>query len=174
MYKTLAFCFIVFLSSCSENDVPSNILSIEKMKPILWEQLKADIYTRENLVSDSLKNKNLVLENEKLQMQIFKHFNISKENFYESYYYYLKHENLIGQVLDTLIAEQTRANLELLKNQHSGNDLINIINIFTEAFMKPRPIFTLQPDTLPSENEIKQPNYDPYKKYNVPKEFNPK
>ena len=173
MYKTLAIFFIVFLSSCSDNDVPRNILSVEKMKPILWQQLKAEIYTKENLVLDSVKNKHLSFENEKLQMQIFKNNNITKDEFYKSYAYYLSHEDKLGLILDSLIAQQTRANLEDLKGQYNSNDLMNTRNIFLEVVMKPKPIFTLNPDTLPKEKELQFFNSNSHNNFNVPQKFNP-
>ena len=185
MYKIFAICFIIFLASCSDNDVPINILSAEKMQPILWQQIKAEIYTRENLISDSIKSKNLSLENEKLQMQIFRNNNVTKEEFYKSYNYYLKHEDKFSELLDSIIAKQTRANLVDLQSQYGGNSNQNTKNIFLDSLFKPIPIFTLDPDTLKKENIIStdssqkinifnpSKNYNPHKNLSVPNKFNP-
>jgi hypothetical protein len=129
------------------------------MRPILWQQIKADIYTRENLVSDSIKNKDLYFENEKIQMQIFKNYGITKEEFYESYKYYLAHEDKLGIIIDTMIAQQTRINFEEMTNQANSNRP-KPTNIFIQELLKKKPIFSMSPDTLPKEIIITNPSFN--------------
>jgi hypothetical protein len=147
MYKiVLLICCIIF-AGCNASDVPRNILSLEKMRPILWQQIKADIYTRENLVSDSIKNKDLYFENEKIQMQIFKNYGVTKEEFYESYKYYLNHEDKLGIIIDTMIAQQTRINFEEMTGA-SKNYGSTPKNIFKDELLKKQPTFSMFPDTF--------------------------
>lgn len=159
MYRVFGFLFIILIASCSSNDVPRNILSPDKMSPILWQQIKADIFTRENIVNDSLKKNDLSFENEKLQMQIFKNFGVTKEEFYRSYNYYITHEDKFAVMIDTLIARQTSANLEYLKNQGRNYELTKK-NIFLEFLLQKKPVFSMNPDTLPNENIMKYNNFN--------------
>jgi Domain of unknown function (DUF4296) len=150
MYKIILLICCIIFAGCSPGDVPRNILSVEKMRPILWQQIKADIYTKENLVNDSLKNKDLYFENEKMQMQIFKNYGISKEEFYESYNYYLTHEDKLGVMIDSMIALQTRINFDEMINQ-ANSSRPKPRNIFIQEMIKKKPIFSMSPDTLPKE-----------------------
>jgi Domain of unknown function (DUF4296) len=147
MYKIILLICCIIFASCNTGDVPNRILSVEKMRPILWQQIKADIYTRENLVNDSLKNKDLYFENEKMQMQIFKNYGISKEEFYESYNYYLTHEDKLSVMVDSMIALQTRVNFEEMTGA-SNNYGRKPKNIFKEELLKKQPTFSMYPDTL--------------------------
>lgn len=162
--------------SCSTSDVPKNLLSEEKMRQVLWQQIKADIYTRENFVNDSLKKKNLYFENEKLQMQIFKNYGITKEEFYESYNYYLANEDKLTIMIDTMIAKQTRANFELFNHQSDGYRP-KPKNIFVEELLKKRPIFSMYPDTLehplPKVLENALPKLSPMENIFKKRKFNP-
>lgn len=176
MYKFVLLIVCIIVASCNYSDLPKNILPAGKMQPILWEQIKADIYTRENLINDSLKNKNLNFENEKLQMQIFKNYGISKKTFYESYDYYLTHEDKLAIMIDTLIAKQTRANFEELTNQ-SNIYRQKPKDIFLEELLKKQPIFSMSPDTLKEEKLKQQPKFDtkfkPRFDANLQQTFNP-
>jgi hypothetical protein len=147
MYKFVLLIVCIILISCSTSDVPKNILSEDKMRIILWQQIKADIYTRENLVNDSLKKNDLQFENEKLQTQIFKNNGITKEDFYESYNYYLANEDKLSIMIDTIIAKQTRANFEALSHQLDSYKP-KPKDIFMEDLLKKRLIFSMNPDTL--------------------------
>ena len=152
MRRLFALLALIFIVSCSTNDVPNNILSPDEMKPILWQQIKADVFTKENLSIDSVKKNNLFYENEKLQMQIFKNLGVSKSAFYKSYNYYLTHEEKFAALIDSMIAQQNRENLEYIKNNYNDNLILNRKNIFMEYWLKKRPVFTLTPDTLTEEN----------------------
>jgi hypothetical protein len=147
MYKIILLISCIIFASCNPSDVPRNILPVDKMQPILWQQIKADIYTRENLVNDSLKNKDLYFENEKIQMQIFKNYGITKEAFYESYNYYLTHEDKLGIMVDSMIAVQTRINFEEMTGA-SKNYGPTPKNIFKDELLKKQPTFSMFPDTF--------------------------
>jgi Domain of unknown function (DUF4296) len=159
MYKNVLLIVCIIFASCNPSDVPRNILPVDKMQPILWQQIKADIYTKENLVSDSVKNKNLSFENVKIQAQIFKNYGVTKAEFYESYNYYLANEDKLGVMIDTLIAMQTQANL-LEMTGAANNYGRKPENIFIAELLKKKPVFSMSPDTLPKEIIITHPSFN--------------
>lgn len=73
----------------------------------MWEQTKADAFTREFISKDSLKD--LTIENFKLQEKIFAKYKVDRKTFYKSYDYYLKHEELMKPLLDTIVVRNGRA-----------------------------------------------------------------
>ena len=134
---------IVVLFSCSDNNLPSGILSQEKMEIILWEQMKADAFTKEFISKDS--SKNLVLENLKLQQKLFAQYKIDKEDFYNSYQYYLKHDALMKDVLDSIVAKQTRLHQKEFEQKMRGKRIGDYEDIFKlKEIFKPKAKFKMQ------------------------------
>ncbi len=107
--------FFILLLSCNKNKLPNGILSFDKMEKILWEQTRADAFTQEFIAKDS--SKDLTIENLKLQEKIFSKYKIDKKTFYKSYDYYLKHDELLKKLLDTIVVRNGRArDNERIKN----------------------------------------------------------
>ena len=105
--RPLAFiCFICVAFSCTKKKGPIDILSPDKMEAVLWEQLKADAYTREFISRDSTKD--VVKENLILQEKIFKKHHTDRASFYKSYDWYLAHEEQMRSILDSVIAKEGR------------------------------------------------------------------
>ena len=107
------FLLSLFLLSCKQND--KEILSSDKMENILWELTQADLFTQDFISKDS--SKNLTLENLKLQQKIFAKYKTNKKVFYRSYEYYIKHEELLKPILDSMVLKngRIRENLRLKK-----------------------------------------------------------
>ena len=160
MYKFVLLIVCVIFISCNASNVPNNILPPEKMQQILWQQIKADVYTRENLVNDSLKKTNLSFENEKLQTQIFKNYGTTKEIFYESYNYYLTNEEQLSIIVDSMIAKQTRTYFDELASQNNRY-MPKPKNIFMEEMLKKPSVFSMNPDTLNYNSTNKIPDIVP-------------
>ena len=78
------------------------------MQAVLWDVIKADVFTAEFLKKDS--SKNAAAENLKLQQQIFAIHKVSKADFYRSYDYYKAHTEIFKQVMDSMVvrAEKDR------------------------------------------------------------------
>ena len=96
------------LISCGNNDKrPSGILEEKKMQAVLWDVIKADVYTAQFIKKDSAKN--AAEENLELQQQIFAIHKISKEDFYRSYDYYRSHTAEFQVMLDSMIATAERS-----------------------------------------------------------------
>lgn len=111
------YCFIltILFNNCDSNNLPKGILPFDKMEKIMWEQSKADAFTREFISKDSLKD--LTIENFKLQEKIFAKYKIDRKTFYKSYEYYLQHDELLKPLLDTIVVRNGRArDNERIKN----------------------------------------------------------
>jgi Domain of unknown function (DUF4296) len=144
------FFLIVMLSqifSCRNSKAPSNVLSQEKMETLLWEQMKADAFTKEYVSKDP--SKNLLAENIKLQQKIFSRYNVDKNDFYESYHYYLEHDEAMKTLLDSIVAKQTRIHQKAFEKRMSDNSSIMIKDPFKLMdVLKPAKKFQMQDDTF--------------------------
>lgn len=106
-YIKLLFAGIaVFLLSCSKSSLPKNVLKPEKMQAVFWDYIRADVFTNEFIKKDSTKNPDV--ENARLQQQVFTKHKVSKETFYRSYDYYLKHQGLMKELMDTMLVRQQK------------------------------------------------------------------
>jgi hypothetical protein len=95
----IGFCF----ASCKDkNTLPAGIFDRDKMQAVLGDVLQAESYTNTYLAIDSIKKKDLVLENAKLQHQVFAIHNVTKDEFYTSYDYYRMHPELMAALLDSM------------------------------------------------------------------------
>ena len=105
-------CLALFSCLQSEKD----ILSEDKMEKILWDLTQADVFTQDFISKDSAKN--LTLENFKLQQKIFAKYKTDRKTFYRSYDYYLKHDELLKPLLDSMVVKngRIRETLRLKKN----------------------------------------------------------
>ena len=109
----LSFFLSFFLLSCKQNN--QSILSPDNMEKILWELTQADVFTQDFIIKDS--SINLEKENLKIQLKIFSKNNTDRKSFYKSYDYYLKHEELLKPLLDSIVVRngRIRDNMRLKK-----------------------------------------------------------
>ena len=101
MIRFLMVGIVLGFFGCTGSVIPKDILPPEKMQAVYWDYLRADIMANEYVTRDSSKNDSL--ENAKLQLQVFKIHKITKEEFYKSYEYYLNHQALMKDMLDTML-----------------------------------------------------------------------
>jgi hypothetical protein len=104
-YLTIFCCFSLLLS-CSKSKLPSGVLEPEKMQDVYWDFLQADVFANEFVRKDS--SKSAELENARLLKKIFKIHHVSRETFYKSYQYYLNHQVLMKNMIDTMLVRQKR------------------------------------------------------------------
>lgn len=105
--KSIIYIFIcIFFISCSYSKVPYGIVEPKDMENILWEQMKADAFTKEFIAKNT--SLDLTKENYLIQQKIFAKYKIDKKEFYKSYQYYLAHDDMFKIILDSLITKQTR------------------------------------------------------------------
>lgn len=109
----LSFFLSFFLLCCKQNN--QSILSSDKMEKIVWELTQADVFTQDFIIKDS--SINLEKENLKIQLKIFSKNNTDRKSFYKSYDYYLKHEELLKPLLDSIVVRngRIRENMRLKK-----------------------------------------------------------
>lgn len=120
--KRLALISTFFLFSCgNKNAVPSGILKPAKMQAVLWDVLRADVFTNDFIKKDSTKKPEQELA--KLQQQIFAIHKVSKEEFYKSYEYYKMHPEIMQPMLDSMINKRTRDKYAETKGKPSTDTL---------------------------------------------------
>lgn len=100
--------FALFILSCTRNKVPDGVLKPEKMQAVFWDYLRADVYANEFVRRDSSKNPEL--ENIKMQQQVFQLHKVTRKEFYDSYEFYLKHQDLMKGMMDTMLVRQQKIN----------------------------------------------------------------
>ena len=97
--------FVYFFISCKSN-IKKDILPEEKMQAVMWELIKADVYTNDYLQNDSLIN--APEKNAELQQKIFVEQKISKSQFEKSYDYYIAHPAMMKNIFDTILNRNSR------------------------------------------------------------------
>jgi hypothetical protein len=98
---------LALMSSCGNKEkLPAGILKPAKMQAVLWDVIKADVFTTDYIKKDTAKNS--TAENLKLQQQIFSIHKISKADFYKSYDYYKSNTVVFKKVVDSMIAQAER------------------------------------------------------------------
>ena len=94
-------------SSCINKDkLPAGVLKPEKMQAVLWDVIKAEVFTTDFIKKDS--SKNAAAENLKLQQQIFAIHKITKADFYTSYDYYKTNTVEFKKIIDSMVTQAER------------------------------------------------------------------
>jgi len=96
--------------SCKPKEAKPPV-SQKKMELVLWDMMRADVYTSQFLRKDSTIND--TLENIRLQQKIFNQYKISRKDFEQSYAYYLSKPEVMKAILDSILAKQSRVNQNL-------------------------------------------------------------
>lgn len=102
---TCLLLFMLFIVSCRQKQ-PAAIIPKAKMELILWDFLRADVYTFQYLKKDSLTNDTLA--NIALQNKIFRNYKTSREEFKRSYEYYINRPEEMNAILDSIVSRQSR------------------------------------------------------------------
>ncbi len=98
-------------AGCSDkNSVPSGILPVEKMYPVLWDIIEAEQYA--GILPKDTAHSNQKMEHLRLYEQVLQLHNISREKFQKSYDYYKEHPELNQVLYDSLLAEGHRLQTE--------------------------------------------------------------
>jgi hypothetical protein len=100
-----ALCIIIFITACSGNKLPADVLPREKMQVVLWDLLRSTEY-----VNAFILNKDSTLDRGSVGAQIydevFRMHKVSKSTFDKSLVYYKEHPDLFKQIMDTLEKRQ--------------------------------------------------------------------
>jgi hypothetical protein len=98
---------LALLSSCGNKEkLPAGILKPEKMQAVLWDVIKAEVYTSDFIKKDS--SKNATTENLKLHQQIFAIHKITRADFYTSYDYYKTNTVEFRKIIDSMVTQAER------------------------------------------------------------------
>jgi hypothetical protein len=99
----LMMCAVMFACTDKKSE---GIIEPEKMQDVLWDYIRADVFTTDFISVDT--SKNLPAENVKLQKAIFAKYKITKEDFYKSYTYYQQHPDQMQVLLDSMTVRKRR------------------------------------------------------------------
>lgn len=104
---------IVLMVGCSGKDkIPSGIIPRDKMEKILWDMMEADQYASIYLVKDSSARANEKIESLKLYQTVFQMNKVSRDEFRESYQFYLGRPDLTRSIFDSLLSRGNRLRME--------------------------------------------------------------
>lgn len=109
--RTVACILLVaaILLSCRQQGRENGrIIPKAKMEAILWDIVRADVYTNQYLKKDSLVKD--TVENIRLQNKIFQNYKVTREDFRNSYEYYMARPAEMTVMLDSIIARQSKTN----------------------------------------------------------------
>lgn len=108
-------CVFIFIVSCSDQvKPPRNLIPEKKMESIMWDMVQADRFATTFITRDSLKL-NVRQETFKMYDQVFQLHNISREQFVESYKYYLSQPDLSQKIFDSVASKASRARIDANK-----------------------------------------------------------
>lgn len=120
----------LIVSACiNKNDVPQNIIKPQKMQKVMMDMLLADAVNSEMSSRDT--NFKLTAQNKYRFEQIFKNHQISKDQFYKSYNYYLSHPDIFKPITDSIasISERIRTielRVDTNQTKPNGNNIKHI------------------------------------------------
>jgi ribosomal protein L16 Arg81 hydroxylase len=105
---------MLILAGCKRNDgVPGDILPRDRMEKVLWDMIQADEYSNQYLSKDSTRI-NVKKETIKLYGQVLQINKVSKEDFKNSFQYYLRRPDLEKKMFDTLFERARRQRTAVL------------------------------------------------------------
>lgn len=107
--RGFAIIFISLFISCSGSEVPDKVLSPDKIRPIVFDLLRADEFVNNFLVKDTLLKRDV--EAIKLYDKVFKLHNVTASEFFSSYKYYQAHPDVNKKLIDSLDAFVNRKRL---------------------------------------------------------------
>ena len=114
-YKVMLLAF-VFITSCNNSRIPSDIIKPPQMQDILWDMIRGDVLAQEIVRGDSTRN----IKNESfaIAQKVFSIHHINRDKFETSMDFYTKHPELLKIIFDSLKAVKTRSRyLKIEKNR---------------------------------------------------------
>lgn len=107
---------MLFGIACSSGPVPGSIIPPHKMKAIVFDLTKSDMYVNNYVLKDScLKSKD---QHIKMYEQVFLIYNVTQKDFYKSLTYYQQHPNINKILLDSILAYANRQREVMFKETH--------------------------------------------------------
>lgn len=105
MMRRLLVWFIPLLFSCSSQDQqPRNLIQPEEFEKVFWDVIEVNTYAKNYLLIDSSREYLQTIAS--LEKGVFEKHKTSKETFYESYEYYMKHPSILSNLMDSMLVHQ--------------------------------------------------------------------
>lgn len=115
MNRLVFVFFLLLIVACTNKEkIPEGIMPPEKMEKVMWDMLQADRYAAMYLVRDT-GMVSVQDETFKVYDQVFQIHSISKDQFLESFQFYLGRPDLSKKMFDSLSAEANRKKIEAFK-----------------------------------------------------------
>lgn len=118
---------LIFCISCSDkNKIPEGIMKPGKMQAVLIDILIADAMNGERVIKDSALQ--LPVENASYFLKVFQLHQTTRNEFNQSYSFYLKRPDLLKVITDSASAKITRRNTQFtaipdtIKKKQNGNN----------------------------------------------------
>ena len=112
--KWLFILLLAVTAACSDkNSVPDRVLSPTEMKNVLWDMILADKYAVLYLSKDS--SLDTKTERLKLYEKVFELHQTTRQEFFESYRFYISRPDITRVMFDSLSAMANRKREDLYK-----------------------------------------------------------
>ncbi|MEP7141968.1 MAG: DUF4296 domain-containing protein [Ferruginibacter sp.] len=119
MKAFLVAIVLICLIGCSRKSGSfPGLLGKEKMQAVMWDIIQADAFTEQFTKKDSLKK--APVENMQLQNKIFALHQVTRDDFYKSYDYYISHSDLMKSILDSMAAKNERDRAKTIQRHYGG------------------------------------------------------
>ena len=89
-----------FFNSCKSKHTTGDILPIDSMKLVMWDMMRADELAINQGVKDTGRNRKVY--NIELYREVLSIHHLTKEQFYQSYHFYLSRPDLNKILIDSL------------------------------------------------------------------------
>lgn len=86
------------------------MISINQMKPIVWDMIRAGVLTQNQFKLDTVTRRK---ETKATYEQVFKIYGVTKDEFYASYQYYMEHPDKHKTLMDSVVAYANRKRIDL-------------------------------------------------------------
>src|SRR5580704_5762128 len=142
----LIVCLIA--AGCSDKDgIPRGILPKDKMEEVMWDMAQADQYAALYLAKDSA-HIDQKTETMRLYEEVFRLHHVTREEFRNSYRYYLDHPALSQQLFDSVIARGSRARSELYDRPGKNLPAMGPVKLGPVTPVKPGAITPGRPGSI--------------------------
>lgn len=99
---------VIFVVACTNTTkIPEHVLPQQKMEGVLWDMIQAERFSTLFLFKDSAKI-DLTVEKFNLYEKVFQIHNVSKDQFINSYRFYLSRPDLAKVMFDSISAKAER------------------------------------------------------------------
>lgn len=99
--------------ACSAPAKSKPVLSKTKMEAVMWDVIRADVYTYDHIRKDSALDDTLL--DAGLQLRVFQKHRVTREQYYSSYQYYIEHPDDLKEILDSIASRKSKGDQTIQK-----------------------------------------------------------